>query len=293
MQRSFDGTIEVGRLLHRAKAELRHGEWLPMLSILQIKPRVAQMWMAVARSPRFTNTNQGSLLPTSYRTLYELLQLPDAEYHGWLADGVIHPGMSRRAVADANRKRLQAADEERILNLTPVLGKYRTLVVDPPWPSEGGRGCSYALQSQQELVDLPVRQWLNRDAHVYLWATSFEIPNALMLFDRWQIRYVQTLVWNKIYPNGRPRIGMGHYFRNAVEFVLLGVTGTLRTREAARSMPSAFDAPLGPHSQKPEKFFDIVRAASYPPFAEIFQRQARDDFTNLYQEISRNAQRAA
>lgn len=287
MKTGFEATIEVGRLLHQAKAELRHGEWLPMLSALQISPRVAQMWMAVARSARFANTNHGSLLPASYRTLYELLLLSDDEYQAWLTDGTINPSMSRRALMSACRRRAQAADEQRILNLAPVAGKYRTLIIDPAWQSEGGRGCSYALQSQQSLLSLSVSQWLERDAHVYLWTTSIEMPNAIELFEQWGIRYVQTLVWNKIHPNGCQRIGMGYYFRNAVEFVLFGVRGKLRTREAARSMPSSFEAPVARHSEKPDRFFDMVRAASYPPFGEIFQRQSREGFLSVYCESAR------
>jgi hypothetical protein len=34
--------------------------------------------------------------------------------------------------------------------------------------------------------------------------------------------------------------------------------------------------------EKPEHFYDIVRAASYEPFGEAFQRQPRPDITNLF-----------
>jgi hypothetical protein len=41
---------------------------------------------------------------------------------------------------------------------------------------------------------------------------------------------------------------------------------------------------MGGHSEKPEKFYEIVRAASYPPYGEAFQRKPRPDFVNLYDE---------
>jgi hypothetical protein len=41
---------------------------------------------------------------------------------------------------------------------------------------------------------------------------------------------------------------------------------------------------LGEHSEKPEAFYEIVRAASYPPYGEAFQRQARPDFESLFRE---------
>jgi hypothetical protein len=48
------------------------------------------------------------------------------------------------------------------------------------------------------------------------------------------------------------------------------------------SIATHFEAPRGSHSEKPGKFYEIVRAASYPPYGEAFQRKARDDFINLY-----------
>jgi hypothetical protein len=36
--------------------------------------------------------------------------------------------------------------------------------------------------------------------------------------------------------------------------------------------------------KKPEKFYEIVRAASYPPYGEAFQRKDRSDFVNLFRE---------
>ena len=54
-------------------------------------------------------------------------------------------------------------------------------------------------------------------------------------------------------------------------------------RIAARLAP-AVEAPRGEHSAKPEAFYEIVRTASYPPYGEAFQRQARPDFESLFRE---------
>ena len=45
-----------------------------------------------------------------------------------------------------------------------------------------------------------------------------------------------------------------------------------------------FEAPVGEHSDKPEKFYEIVRKASYPSYGEAFQRTERPDFRNLFEE---------
>jgi N6-adenosine-specific RNA methylase IME4 len=79
----------------------------------------------------------------------------------------------------------------------------------------------------------------------------------------------------------KPRWGLGAYFRGSTEHVLFGVRGSeLRTR--SDSIATHFVAPVGEHSEKPEAFYDIVRAASFGPFGECFQRTARPDFRGVY-----------
>jgi N6-adenosine-specific RNA methylase IME4 len=292
--KSLAAALETGNLLTQAKAALSHGEWLPLLKKLGLNPRTAQLWMNVARNPRFANANLDSLLPASPTVLAEISRLPKDLYQQALADGTINPAVSRTAIAEIVRRAKRKADEERVGNLVPVSGKFSTLIIDPPWQTSGGRGCPYALMNQQQLLDLPVPQWLQDDAHVYLWTTNEEFENALCLFTHWEILRKQILCWNKTYANGAPKIGMGHNFRNTVEFILFGVRGHLRTREAARSIGTGFNAPVtGEHSTKPDKFYEIVKAASYPPFGEVGQRTPRDGFVNLFIESALATKAAA
>jgi len=104
----------------------------------------------------------------------------------------------------------------------------------------------------------------------------------LALFKHWGIAFKQILTWNKTFPSGKPRNSLGYHFRDNAENVLFGVRGNLRTR--VRTIGKSFEAPVvGEHSTKPDKFYEIVRAASYPPYGEAFQRKPRDGFVNLYQ----------
>jgi len=297
MRETFTGVLETGKILLQAKAALPHRLWLPMLKKAGQRPRTAQVWMEVARNPRFANASPDSLLPPCVTTLNEISRLPEDLYRELVADGTIHPTVSRAAIKAIICGLKQKADEERILNLVPVAGKFRTIVIDAPWAtalSRGGRACPYATMSQQQLLDLPIPKWLEDDAHVYLWTLDSEQRNAFALFDHWGIAYKQTLAWNKTYPSGIPRMGLGYHFRNNVEYILFGVRGNLRTREAARAIGKAFEAPVvGEHSEKPDKFYEIVRAASYPPFGELFGRKPRDGFVNLYQEAEQDVTKAA
>ncbi len=44
---------------------------------------------------------------------------------------------------------------------------------------------------------------------------------------------------------------------------------------------------------KPDEFYEIVRAASYLPFGEVFGRKPREGFVNLYQEAVKDVSKAA
>ena len=90
----------------------------------------------------------------------------------------------------------------------------------------------------------------------------------------WGFQHKTILTWFK------PRWGLGSYFRNSTEHVLFGIRGKLRTR--ADNIATHFEAPISKHSEKPDIFYDIVLRASYPPYGEAFQREARPNFANLF-----------
>jgi N6-adenosine-specific RNA methylase IME4 len=294
MRKTFRGVLETGNILIQAQAELPHGQWLPMLKKAGLHPRVAQVWMAVACNRRFANASPDSLLPPCVTTLNLISRLPEDVYQGLLADGTINSTVTRTTIAGIIRRLAQEEDEKLILSLVPVPGKFRTLVIDPPsetLANRGSRGCPYATMNQRQLLDLPVPEWLLDEAHVYLWATTGQLQNAFALLENWGIAFNEMLVWNKTWPNGQPRMGMGFNFRHTCEFVLFGVRGKLRTRQA---FGTGFEAPVSrEHSEKPDEFYEIVRAASYGPFGELFGRKPRDGFTNLYQETEQGITKAA
>jgi N6-adenosine-specific RNA methylase IME4 len=194
--------------------------------------------------------------------------------------GHLIPELDRyRGVDRAYRALHCARDEARVLNLRPREGKFRTLVIDIPWEFDVdllGRGQpQYALMDREQALALPIPAWAENNCHLYLWTTNALAPFAHTLLPHFGFEYKTTLTWAK------PRYGLGAWFRGQTEHVLFGVRGELGTR--SNSISTLFEAPRGEHSEKPEQFYDIVRAASYPPFGEAFQRKARPDFVNLYE----------
>jgi N6-adenosine-specific RNA methylase IME4 len=186
-----------------------------------------------------------------------------------------------RGVDRAYRALSRARDEQRVTNLQPQEGKFRTLVIDPQWAYDNdflGRGApKYALMGREEALALPVASWAESDAHLYLWTTNANLPMAVECMAAWGFTHKSVLTWVK------PRFGLGVFFRGSTEHVLFGLRGKLMTRST--SIPTHFEAPVGNHSEKPERFYEIVREASYLPAGEAFQRTARDGFVNLFQEV--------
>jgi N6-adenosine-specific RNA methylase IME4 len=197
----------------------------------------------------------------------------------------------RRETASADRLAKVEADEQRVLALVPAPGKFRTLVIDPAWEydwlSLAGRAKpGYAMQTLDQLRVLDLKQWADTEVgcHLYCWVTNNFMAEACKLVAHWGFQHRVVITWIKPSP-----FGLGSYFRNSTEHILFATLGDTTTRHAAASLPTHFEASRGEHSEKPDKFYDIVRASSYPPYGEGNQREARPDFVNLFVASDTNA----
>jgi len=234
---------------------------------------------AKVSQPFRTSDKLGAFAGVSGRTIEKIAAVVDAAKTEPQRFGHLIEDLDRhRGVDRAYRALSRARDEQRVLSLTPQPGKYRTLVIDAPWPAEidyAGRGNpQYSLMTREQILALPVPSWAEDDCHLYLWATNMNLPLAVECMAAWGFTHKSMLTWVK------PRFGLGVFFRGSTEHVLFGVRGQLMTRST--SIPTHFEAPVGEHSEKPERFYEIVRAASYLPAGEAFQRKARDGFVNLF-----------
>jgi len=152
--------------------------------------------------------------------------------------------------------------------------KYRTLVIDPPWayslrqedPTHRGR-CVYGTMGTEDLRTLPVKDWSDQNAHLYLWTTNAFMVEAHDLVKAWGFEQKTILTWVK------DQIGLGNYYRNNTEHILFCVRGRLPV--ARHDAPTAFRAPRSRHSEKPAAFYDIVESMSPGPYLDVFARKLR------------------
>jgi N6-adenosine-specific RNA methylase IME4 len=185
------------------------------------------------------------------------------------------------AYTQTKRKETKAKNETlkaQAALIPPPVGKFKTIIVDPPWEMEKvGRevrpnqaGFDYPTMSLDEIkaVDIPAAD----DAHLYLWTTQKYLPAAFDVLAAWGFKYLVTMVWHK--PGGFQPFGLPQY---NCEFVLIGRKGGLAF-EDTKAFPTCFQAPRREHSRKPDEFFDLVRRVSPGPRMDLFAREPRDGF---------------
>ena len=158
--------------------------------------------------------------------------------------------------------------------------KYRTIVADPPWDhgrtgvnfSDGGfhnTRVPYPTMDIDDIRRLPVKDWADDDAHLYLWTTTRWLSRSFSVAESWGFHVGTTLVWAKPMRG----FGLGDAFQSNVEFILFGRRGHLRPK--CRADSSWFQWPRGKHSAKPESFLDLVEQVSPGPYLELFARRQR------------------
>ena len=161
---------------------------------------------------------------------------------------------------------------------------YRTIVADPPWSyrNDGKTGIlttskseathpafQYRRMAIEGIAALPVGDWADDNAHLYLWVTNPQLFEAYPILEAWGFEYVTLLTWRKL-----GTLGMGYYFRGDTEHVIFGVRGKAPIAPALRAR-NWFAAPKVGHSVKPDRFYEMVERVSPGPYLELFARRRR------------------
>lgn len=172
--------------------------------------------------------------------------------------------------------------------------KYTTIYADPPWQfqnktgkvgPEHGRLHRYDTMTLDDIKALPVADFAEERAHLYLWIPNAMLPDGLAVMQAWGFQYKSNLIWEKVRKDGGPDgRGVGFYFRNVTEMLLFGVktrkkSETFRTLAPARSQVNLIRTMKREHSRKPDEFYDLIEACSPGPYLELFARGERDGWT--------------
>lgn len=170
--------------------------------------------------------------------------------------------------------------------------KYQIIYADPPWrfdnlwnrPSDGGAAKHYKTMSIEEMCALPVKDWVEKDAAMFMWIVQTHIPEALEVIKAWGFKFkTVAFYWVKIkgkqdrlfYAGEDVKMGMGYHTRAGAEQCWLATRGKGYER-MTKSEPQVFFSPLREHSRKPDEPREaIVRLCGDLPRLEMFARTAR------------------
>lgn len=165
--------------------------------------------------------------------------------------------------------------------------KYHIIYANPSWRYDFAVSENRAIESQYPTMELdaikalPVSDIATDDAVLYLWATAPKLKEALEVMEVWSFTYKTNAVWVK------NNIGMGYWWRNQHEMLLVGTRGNFPPPEPALRVSSVFESPKTEHSEKPlsvdeaiEKMFPNIMKI------ELFARQPRKEWAAWGNEIT-------
>lgn len=144
---------------------------------------------------------------------------------------------------------------------------YPVILADPEWrfePRSRETGMDRAPENHYpttptaEIRKRPVAQIAARDAVLFLWATAPMLPDAFAVMADWGFTYRTHAIWVKRRP-GNAR-GPGYWLTGEHEILMLGTRGTPPAPAQGAQWPSVFIAPVGPHSAKPERAYELIEA---------------------------------
>ena len=156
--------------------------------------------------------------------------------------------------------------------------KFGTLYVDPPWKysNQATRASTdnhYQTLTVDEIGCWDIASLAAGQSHLHLWVTNAFLEAGLQILKRWGFEFKSTFVWVK------PQMGIGNYWRNSHEIMLLGVRGKLTA--ASRSEMSWLNCSRGKHSSKPDEVRSRIEKLSPGPYLELFGRRRVQGWTVL------------
>jgi N6-adenosine-specific RNA methylase IME4 len=289
LQKTVESVFETGRVLTAAKKALPRGDWMRLFSPNDNGDRMVPLRIASAdqfmriwkeRERLLPNSYRGRNLPGSWRTLYELVALPEAVLDEKFAAGEITPELERPEVIGWRRELTRGGRLDALVTAAleaPTL-RYPVLLADPPWRYEHVISESRAIENQYDTAELddlgkiPVGDWATDDAVMFCWATSPKLAEAIDLLEQqWAFTYRTCLVWVK------DGIGMGYWVRQQHELLLIATRGDMVAPAPANRPSSVIEAPRAEHSEKPAAAHELIeRMFPTLPKLELFARRPRD-----------------
>jgi N6-adenosine-specific RNA methylase IME4 len=153
-------------------------------------------------------------------------------------------------------------------------GHFSLIYADPPWRYEHSMTHSREIENQYPTMELEdiccLKVPASEDSTLFLWATSPKLTEAIEVLEAWEFVYRTCAVWDK------EKIGMGYYFRQQHELLLVATRGQPHPPAESVRVSSVIREKRNSHSEKPEGIYRLLESM-YPEARrlELFSRQKR------------------
>ena len=212
----------------------------------------------------------------------KLAAVPAAEFEGMVGEwrGRVQQETERVKTNLIRAGEREQKKAERQSSPVPE-GKYSLIYADPPWRYEHVETESRAIENQYPTMSLDEICALSvpaaDDAVLFMWATSPKLAEAMRVIEAWGFTYRTCAVWDK------ELIGMGYYFRQQHELLLVAARGSFAVPEPSNRPSSVIRVRRSRHSEKPVEAYALLESM-YPQLAasdriELFARVARNGWT--------------
>lgn len=160
---------------------------------------------------------------------------------------------------------------------------YTIIYADPPWSyNDKMKGHSFSLDHEYEtqgldwICSLPVRSIVAKDATLFLWAVSPQLPEALQVITAWGFKFkTVAFVWSKETVTGKDVANLGKWTMGNVEMCLLATRG--KPQRVTKNVRQLVRAERTIHSQKPNEVRErIVTLMGDVARIELFARGEQD-----------------
>lgn len=135
-------------------------------------------------------------------------------------------------------------------------GVYTVLYCDPPWRYEYTKTENRAIENKYPTMALADICAVNvpsaEDCVLFLWATSPKLADAIDVIEAWGFSYRTCAVWVK------DKIGMGYYFRQQHELLLIATKGSPGVPEPSVRSSSVIESRRDKHSKKPDSVYGLI-----------------------------------
>lgn len=212
----------------------------------------------------------------------QIASLPKEDQESVVAKGedeILKMATKIRQQRSAESKKQKDEMRKQALAVKPPQGKYRTIVIDPPWDMQriqmenrtfDNESFDYPTMSLEEIKEMQLPA--HDECHLWLWTTQKYLRPSFEILDSWGFTYLATFVWHKnggFQPVGLPQFNC--------EFVLLARKGAQPFVETKQFF-TCFNAPRREHSRKPDEFYDVVNRVCPEPRIDMFSRENRDGY---------------